>query len=264
MRKPVCARTLEKSRRRLLRTMAGLSLGLPVSGNSIFPMLAGSLADAQEPEPHASPAPPPQPTPLSPEDDKFLNDLELANFLFFWEQADPNTGLTKDRCNVRTNDTTLAASIASTGFGLTALCIGEKRGFVSRADARARVVNSLSFIWHKLPTHRGFFFHFDDDFVGTGGALGRSGLDFGFGDHFDAGRFAADEDRGAFHEAGAFDRDGGFAGRGPLGGRDGRDGRRRGNRRGHAGERRGEDVAVAEGQRDGGPDEAEQEDERDR
>ena len=160
MRKPVGARTPQKSRRRLLRTMAGLSLGLPVSGNSIFPMLAGTLADAQEPEPHASPAPPPQPTPLSPEDDKFLNDLELANFLFFWEHADPNTGLTKDRCNVRTNDTTLAASIASTGFGLTALCIGEKRGFVSRADARARVVNSLSFIWHKLPTHRGFFFHF--------------------------------------------------------------------------------------------------------
>src|SRR5208282_3963125 len=99
-------------------------------------------------------------TALSPQDDQFLNDLEHANFLFFWEQANPKTGLTKDRSNVRTNDTTVAASIASTGFGLTAICIGEQRGFVSRADARVRVLDALSFIWHKLPTHRGFFYHF--------------------------------------------------------------------------------------------------------
>ena len=70
------------------------------------------------------------PSTLSAEDDQFLNDLEHANFLFFWEQANPETGLIKDRCNVRTKDTSLAASIASTGFGLTAICIG--------ADARLR------------------------------------------------------------------------------------------------------------------------------
>jgi hypothetical protein len=61
---------------------------------------------------------------------------------------------------VVTKDTSLAASIASTGFGLTAVCIGEKRGFVNRAEARSRVVQALSFLWHKLPTHRGFFYHF--------------------------------------------------------------------------------------------------------
>jgi hypothetical protein len=116
--------------------------------------------EQQPPEQHTSPAPSPSPTALSPQDDQFLNDLEHANFLFFWEQANPKTGLTKDRCNVRTNDTTVAASIASTGFGLTAICIGEQRGFVSRADARVRVLDALSFIWHKLPTHRGFFYHF--------------------------------------------------------------------------------------------------------
>ena len=26
--------------------------------------------------------------------------------------------------------------------------------------ARLRVVQTLSFLWHKLPTHRGFFYHF--------------------------------------------------------------------------------------------------------
>ena len=80
---------------------------------------------------------------ISPEDDQFLNELEHANFLFFWEQANAQTGLIKDRCNVRANDTSLSASIASTGFGLTAICIGEKRGFVSHATARLRVVQTL-------------------------------------------------------------------------------------------------------------------------
>ncbi len=97
---------------------------------------------------------------LTEDDDAFLNELEHQCFLFFWEQTNPQTGLTKDRCNVRKNDTTVVASIASTGFGLTAICIGEKRGFVRYADARLRVIQSLSFLWHKLPTHRGFFFHF--------------------------------------------------------------------------------------------------------
>ncbi len=62
--------------------------------------------------------PHPMPTTLSPDDDAFLNELEHANFLFFWEQTNPETGLTKDRSNVRVNDKTLAASIASTGFQL--------------------------------------------------------------------------------------------------------------------------------------------------
>lgn len=170
IRKRVKAPAVAESRRRLLRGMAGLSLGLPIAQAGMLPLL-GESSDGQQdqsqqepeqkgPGQHTSPAPSPTPSNLSPQDDQFLNDLEHANFLFFWEQANPHTGLTKDRCNVRTNDTTLAASIASTGFGLTAICIGEQRGFVSREDARVRVLDALSFIWHKLPTHRGFFYHF--------------------------------------------------------------------------------------------------------
>ena len=98
--------------------------------------------------------------PIAPQDDKLLDDLERACFLFFWEQGNPQTGLIKDRCNVRATDTSLAASIASTGFGLTAICIGDQRGFIGHAAARLRVVRTLSFLWHKLPTHRGFYFHF--------------------------------------------------------------------------------------------------------
>ncbi|MBV9266307.1 MAG: hypothetical protein JO061_09085 [Acidobacteriaceae bacterium] len=97
---------------------------------------------------------------ISPEDDGFLEELERANFQFFVDQADPDTGLVKDRCNVRTADNTVVASIASTGFGLTALCIGHQRGYISTPEAHQRVIRVLSFLREQMPTHRGFFYHF--------------------------------------------------------------------------------------------------------
>ena len=96
---------------------------------------------------------------LSPEDDQFLEDLEKANFQFFWEQADPVTGLVKDRADVRSEDKGTVASIAATGFGLTALCIGQQRGYVSLADARERVRLTLDWLFNKMPNQRGFFYH---------------------------------------------------------------------------------------------------------
>jgi hypothetical protein len=100
---------------------------------------------------------------LAPEDDAFLDELERVAFLYFWEQADPNTGLVKDRSNVRIpEDKGTVASIAATGFGLTALCLGERRKFVPTAEARERVIAALRFLRGKMPVHRGFFYHWAD------------------------------------------------------------------------------------------------------
>src|SRR5260370_23096960 len=109
------------SRRRLLRQMAGVSLALPLARNA-FPAWA-QVAARQVDRRRREAAPEPPPVALSPEDDQFLDDLERSSFLFFWEQTNPLTGLVKDRCNVRINDTGVVASIASTGFGLSAICI---------------------------------------------------------------------------------------------------------------------------------------------
>jgi len=100
------------------------------------------------------------------EDDQLLDDLEKRNFQFFWEQASPVNGLVRDRANVVATETSVVASIAATGFGLTALCIAEHRGFISREEARERALVTLRFLWKKMPTHRGFFFHFAD--INTG------------------------------------------------------------------------------------------------
>lgn len=103
---------------------------------------------------------------MSPGDDEFLNELEKANFQYFWDQANPKTGLVKDRCNVHTEDGGIVGSIAATGFGLTALCIGEKRGFVARSVAQERVMATFETLWSKLPNHRGFFYHWTN--INTG------------------------------------------------------------------------------------------------
>lgn len=148
------------SRRDLLLQIGGVSLasalGYGVPGSrKIIPLLAAE-------DQHAAAQASPVPNALSPADDQFLDELEKRNFQFFLEQASPQTGLVRDRCNVWKNDNNSVASIAATGFGLTALCIGQARGFISLSEARDRVLATLRFLWKKMPTHRGFFYHFAD------------------------------------------------------------------------------------------------------
>src|SRR5450432_1123069 len=137
------------TRRDFVRQIMGLGGALPFASLA-FSQLSGSRG--------ASPAKAGADS-ISPEDDKFLNDLEKANFQYFWEQTNPKTGLARDRCNVHTGDGGTVGSIAATGFGLTALCIGEKRGFILRSPAQERVLATLECLWAKLPNHRGFFYH---------------------------------------------------------------------------------------------------------
>jgi hypothetical protein len=106
-----------------------------------------------------APALPPAESGFTPEEDLFLNDLEYANFQYFWEQAGPLTGLVRDRVDVHKREGSVLASIAATGFGLTAMCIGQKRGFVSYGKSRDRVATTLRSLANWQPNHRGFFFH---------------------------------------------------------------------------------------------------------
>ena len=151
------------SRRRLLKDLASVGVCLPLASSASFPLVPALHAATD------SPVAPRTRTDLSESEDAFLEDLERANFLYFWEQTNPQTGLVKDRCNVRALDTRVLGSIAATGFGLTALCIGEKRGYISSREARDRVLTTLNFLWKKLPNERGFFYHWAN--INTGERL---------------------------------------------------------------------------------------------
>ena len=147
------------SRRELLASVAGAtaagiaSIGLPGTKS-------GASQNGKPPSKFAEPVAPPAAKRLSAEDDALLDEIERAATLFFWEQADPATGLVKDRSLAEGHDSRDVASIASTGFGLTALCIAAHRGYLDAAKARERVRATLRFLAGKMTEHHGFYFHF--------------------------------------------------------------------------------------------------------
>jgi len=96
----------------------------------------------------------------------FLEDLERRSFQYFWEQANPDTGLVLDR--TRTDGSPAdenhrnVASIAATGFGLTALCIAAERRWIPSTAARERVRNTLRFFARQALQEHGWFYHWLD------------------------------------------------------------------------------------------------------
>ena len=97
---------------------------------------------------------------LTTADEKLLDDLERTGCLFFWENSSPRTGLVKDRAPADRTDERTVASIASTGFGLTALCVAAERGYLPRNQVQERVLATLRYLWRGLPHEHGFFYHF--------------------------------------------------------------------------------------------------------
>lgn len=103
-------------------------------------------------------------------EDAFLDDLSRRSFRYFFEQADASTGLVLDRGR---NDgervrgySANVASIAATGFGLSALAIGSTRRWISRARAAARVRTTLRFFADDAAQEHGWFYHFLDASTG--------------------------------------------------------------------------------------------------
>ncbi len=118
--------------------------------------------------PAAIPVPVPAVTALAPPrvtPPTLLADLFQRSFRFFWETTDPRTGLAPDRW-----PSPSFASIAAVGFALTAYPIGVDRGWITREQARERVLTTLRTL-HQAPQgpeatgvagYKGFFYHFLD------------------------------------------------------------------------------------------------------
>jgi hypothetical protein len=99
------------------------------------------------------------------EDEAFLDDMERQGCLFFWEQANPKTGQVLDRARNDlggARDPRRMSSIASTGFGLTALCIADRRGYLPHHQVVERVKATLKWHLDHMPEEHGFFYHFSN------------------------------------------------------------------------------------------------------
>lgn len=94
-----------------------------------------------------------------------LDSLQYTGFRFFWDEANPANGLVKDRSTPNS-----VCSIASTGFGLSAICIGSDHGWITRAQARQRVLTTLNTFWYGpqgsattgVMGYKGLFYHWLD------------------------------------------------------------------------------------------------------
>lgn len=163
------------SRRDWLQLVSRFAAGLPLG----FSLNQAALATALWQQPQQNPAaPPPQVTPppaegmaalfngdptryrFNPDEDAFLDELERACFQFFWNEANPDTGLVKDRSQANGSDSRNVASIAATGFGLTALCIADHRHWQDSGKLRDRAAATLRFVESRVPQAHGFFCHF--------------------------------------------------------------------------------------------------------
>jgi len=106
-----------------------------------------------------------QPWKPTAEDEAFLDDLQRQGCLFFWEQGSAKTGQILDRARnnlTGSRDPRRMASIASTGFGLTALCIADHRGYLPHAQIVERMKTTLEWHLNSFPEVHGFFYHFTD------------------------------------------------------------------------------------------------------
>jgi hypothetical protein len=113
----------------------------------------------------------PEPSGRSKIDNYLLDDISRRSFRYFWEQMDPHTGLVLDRARAdgeREDNPNHqgVASIAATGFGLTALCIAADHRWISPELARERVRTTLRFFAYRAPNEHGWFYHYLDAATG--------------------------------------------------------------------------------------------------
>ncbi|MFA6321807.1 MAG: hypothetical protein WCY36_08150, partial [Candidatus Omnitrophota bacterium] len=90
-------------------------------------------------------------------DEDFLAKLEYDSLLYFPGETNPANGLIKDSSRPGA-----PASVAAVGFGLTALCIGDSRGWIEEGQAYERVLKTLITFRDAVPSEHGFFYHFLD------------------------------------------------------------------------------------------------------
>lgn len=98
--------------------------------------------------------------------DALLDEIERRACAYFYEQADPDTGMVLDRANIKQNYAQGVSSIAATGFGLSAMCIADLRGYIDRKMIRERTLRTLQFLNNRAEHQRGFFYHFMDSVTG--------------------------------------------------------------------------------------------------
>jgi hypothetical protein len=94
---------------------------------------------------------------ISAADLELLKKIEKDHIQYFIRFSDKISGLTRDSSRSGS-----PASIAATGFALSAVAIGQSRGWINREYARAQIEKTLKTLVSRAAHKNGFFYHFLD------------------------------------------------------------------------------------------------------
>lgn len=82
-------------------------------------------------------------------DDALLDKVQKQTFDYFWDGAEPTSGLARERIHLDniypTHDKDII-TIGGSGFGLMAILVGVERGFITREQALERYERSVDFL----------------------------------------------------------------------------------------------------------------------
>ena len=90
-------------------------------------------------------------------DDALLDVVQQATLHYFWDDAHPNCGMAREGMNMGHPLDTVATG--GTGMGLMTIVVGAERGFVTRAQAAARIRTILAFMQDLTPRYHGAWSH---------------------------------------------------------------------------------------------------------
>jgi hypothetical protein len=97
--------------------------------------------------------------PVDVPDEAFLDFIQKKKFWYFWNEADPATGLVKDKEDDWQSGSEYVSSIAVDGLALSVYTIGASRGWVSDSDAYSKTMKILNSFDTLLTNVHGFWYH---------------------------------------------------------------------------------------------------------
>jgi hypothetical protein len=86
---------------------------------------------------------------LSAEDEKLFTDVQRQTFQYFWDGAEPTSGMARERFhadNVYPQNDKSTVTSGGAGFGVMAILVGIERNFITRDEGRVRLEKIVHFL----------------------------------------------------------------------------------------------------------------------
>lgn len=107
-------------------------------------------------------------------DEALLDWVQYQTFRYFWDYAHPVSGMAREGLTHSSN----TCALGGTGMGLMAIVVGVERGWITRAEGAARVLQILTFLDETATRYHGAWSHWID---------GNTGATLPFGPNDDGG-----------------------------------------------------------------------------